>query len=153
MGGWGGGGLGLFLLSNHISVLFHEDTYDHIKLTPYSAVNVKLAAQVLSSIVSRILSQYGSPEASGTVRFCALMDTFFDIMKIRDIHSHQFLRKPSLMPFTSNDDPRFSWLRNVFLQYFEDWLTSIKQRDDKFSKKEKNKIFKFQEHTKGWKFQ
>ena len=42
------------------------------------------------------------------------------------------------MPFTSIDDPRLSWLRNVFLQYFEDWLASIEQRDGNVSKKEKN---------------
>ena len=52
---WNGG---LFLLWNHISDLFYEGrstglhilpklTYDHIKLTPYSIMNVKLAAQVL----------------------------------------------------------------------------------------------------------
>ena len=69
------------------------------------------------------------------------MDTIFEIMNIRDIHPHEFQCKPSPMPFTSIDDPRFSWLRNVFLQYFEDWSASIEQRDSNFSKKEKNKIF------------
>ena len=73
--------------------------------------------------------------------FFMLMDTFFDIMNMRDIHSHEFQCKPSLLLFTSIEDPRFSWLRNVFLQYFEDWLASIEQRDGNFSKKEKNKMF------------
>ena len=68
-------------------------------------MNVKLAAQVLSSTVSRMLSQYRLPEASGIARFCILMDEFFDIMNIRDIHSHEFQPKPSLMPFTVIDDP------------------------------------------------
>ena len=104
-------------------------------------MNVKLAAQVLSSTVSRILSQYRPPEASGTARYCMLMNTFFDIMNIRDTHSHEFLHKSSLMPITSIDYPRLSWLRKVFLQYFEDWFTSIEQRDGNFSKKEKNKMF------------
>ena len=63
--------VGLFLLWNHISDLFYEDrstglhilpklTYDHTKLTPYLAMNVKLVAQVLSLAVSGILSQYES---------------------------------------------------------------------------------------------
>ena len=104
-------------------------------------MNVKLAAQVLSSTVSRILSQYRPPEASGTARYCMLMNTFFDIMNIRDIHSHEFLHKSSLMPITCIDYPRLSWLRKVFLQYFEDWFTSIEQRDGNFSKKERNKMF------------
>ena len=70
---WNGG---LFLLWNNISDLFYEDrsiglhilrklTYDHTKLTPYSIMDVTLAAQVLNSTVSRILYQYGPPEASG----------------------------------------------------------------------------------------
>ena len=98
---------------------------EHIKLTPYSIMNVKLAAQVLSSTVSKVLLKYGPPEAAGTAKFCSLMDMVFDIMNIRDIHSHKFELKPSLLPFSRVDDPRFSWLRDVFLQYFEDWLASI----------------------------
>ena len=56
-------------------------------------MNVKLAAQVLSSTVSRIMSQYGPSEDSGTARLCIVIDTFFD-MNIRDIHSHEFQRIP-----------------------------------------------------------
>ena len=143
---------GMFLLWNHIADIFYEDqecglhffpklTFEHIKLTPYSVMNVRLAAQVLSSTVSKVLSQYGPPEAAGTAEFCSLFDTFFDIMNIRDIHSHNFDLKPSLIPFSRVDDPRFSWLRNVFLQYFEDWLASIEQRPGNFSKTAKNKMF------------
>ena len=157
---WNGG---LLLFWNRISDLFHEDgsiglhilpklTYDHTKLTPHLIMNVKLAAQVLSSTVSRMLSQYRLPEASGIARFCILMDEFFDIMNIRDIHSHEFQPKPSLMPFTFIDDPWFSWLRNVFFHYFEDWLASIERRDGSLSKKEKNKILYHSKHMKGWKF-
>ena len=126
-------------------------TCDHTKLTPYLLMNVKLAAQVLSSTIFRMLSQYGLPEASGIARFCILMDAFFDIMNIRDIHSHEFQPKPSLMPFTFIDDPRFSWLRNVFFHYFEDWLASIERRDGSFSKKEKNKMFISQQTYEGLK--
>ena len=50
------------------------------------------------------------------------MDSFFDIMNIRNIQSHEFERKPFLVPFTSVNDDRFGWLQNVFLKYFEDWL-------------------------------
>ena len=66
-----------------------------------------------------------------------LMDLF---LNTKNIHSHEFQRKPSLMPFTSTVNPRFLWLRNVFLQYFEDRISSIKQWDGNFSRKEKNKI-------------
>ncbi|XP_065645377.1 uncharacterized protein LOC136075866 [Hydra vulgaris] len=89
---WNGG---MFILWNHIADVFYEDrecglhilpklTFEHIKLTPYSITNVKLAAQVLSSTVSKVLLHYGPPEAEGTAKFCALMYSFFDIMNIRN---------------------------------------------------------------------
>ena len=46
-------------------------------------------------------------------------------MSTRDIHSQKIQRKQSLIPFTSIDDLNFPWLRNVFLEHFEDWLDSI----------------------------
>ena len=49
-------------------------------------------------------------------------------MNIRNIQSHEFERKPFLAPFISVNDDQFGWLQNVFLKYFEDWLTSIEQR-------------------------
>ena len=81
---WNGG---IILLWNHIANMFYEDQESglhillelcikHIKLTPYSTMNVKLAAQVVSSSVSKVLLKYGTPEAAGTAKFCSLMDIF-----------------------------------------------------------------------------
>ena len=53
-------------------------------------MNVRLAAQVLSSTVSEVLLAYGPPEAAEAAHFCSLMDCFFDIMNIRNIQSHEF---------------------------------------------------------------
>ena len=53
-------------------------------------MNVKLAAQVLSSTASKVMLKYGPSEAAGTAKFCSLMDIFFDIMNISDINSHKF---------------------------------------------------------------
>ena len=39
----------------------------------------------------------------------------------------------------------------MFLKYFEDWLTSIVQRDGNFSKKEKNKMSISQQTYEGLK--
>ena len=41
-------------------------TSDHVKLTLYSVMRVNLAAQVLSSAMSSVLTQFGPPEASAT---------------------------------------------------------------------------------------
>ena len=53
-------------------------------------MNAKLAAQVLSSTLSKVFFKYGPPEAAETAKFCYLMDMFFDIMNIRNINSHKF---------------------------------------------------------------
>ena len=63
---------------------------------------------------------YGPPEAAGTAKFCLLIDSFFDIMSIRNIQSHEFERKPILASFISIHDHQFGLLQNVFLKYFED---------------------------------
>ena len=55
---------------------------EHIKLTPYSKMNVRLAAQVHSSTVGKVLLAYGPPEAAETACFCSLMDCFIGIMNI-----------------------------------------------------------------------
>lgn len=130
---------GMFLVWNHISDIFYEDqqcglrllpkrTYNHIKLTPYSVMNVRLAAQVLSATVSDVLRSFGPPEAAGTAKFCNTMDSFFDIMNIHSPTEYKHDRKPFLAPFTSIDDPRFVWLTEVFLTYLQDRLQSINNR-------------------------
>ena len=45
------------------------------------------------------------------------------------------------MLLSLNDDPNFSWPRNVFTQYFKDWLVSVIQVYRNVSKTNKNKIF------------
>ena len=67
-------------------------------------MNIKLAAQVLSSTVSKVLLKYGTPAASGTAKFCSLMDMSFNMMNIRDKNSHKFELKPSLLPFSRVDE-------------------------------------------------
>ena len=69
------------------------------------------------------------------------MDMFFNMINIRDKTSPKFELKPSLLPFSRVDNPRFSWLQNVFLQYFEYCLTSTEQRPGNFSGNAKCKMF------------
>ena len=88
---WNGG---VFLLWNHVTDIFHKDQecglhilpkscIKHMELTLYSIKNVKLAAQILSSTVSKVLLKYVTPESAGTAKLCTLMDMFFDIINIR----------------------------------------------------------------------
>ena len=147
---WNGG---MFIIWNHVADIFYEDrecglhllpklTYEHIKLSSFSVMNVKLAAQVLSSSVSNVLNNFGPPEAAGTAKFCSMMDSFFDILNIRNTIEHKHDQKPFLVPFTSVGDARFVWLREVFLQYFKDWMQSINDRQGgNFSKNAKAHMF------------
>ena len=113
-------------------------------------MNVRLAVQVLSSTVSKVLLEYGPPAAE-TAHFCSLMDCFFDIMNIRNTQYHKFQWRRLLAPLTSVNDPRFSWLRNVFLKHFLDWLNSVEQRQGSFTKDARQKMFISSQTYEGFK--
>ena len=49
-----------------------------INLRFYSVMRVKYAAQVLSETVGNILNNFASEKATGTERFCLILDKFFD---------------------------------------------------------------------------
>ena len=78
----------MFLLWNRIAEIFYEDQecelhilpklcIEHIKLTPYFIMNVKLAVQVLSTTVCKVLLKYGPLKAAGPAKFYSAMDMFF----------------------------------------------------------------------------
>ena len=46
-----------------------------------------------------------------------------------------------LAPLRSVNDQRFSWLRNVFLKSFQDWLNSVQQCQGNFTKDAGQKMF------------
>ena len=46
-----------------------------------------------------------------------------------------------LTPLRSVNDRRFSWLRNVFLKLFQDWLNSVQKRQGYFERGAGQKIF------------
>ena len=107
-------------------------SHDHINLTSFSVMNVKLAAQVLSSTVAKVLLQYGPPEAAGTAKFCEMIDYFFDRLNVSNTTEYKTKQKPFLKPYTDINDDRFTWLIDVFLRYFADWKQSTVNRPGKF---------------------
>ncbi len=79
---------GKFLLFRHIADLFYSDqefglhtlpklTLDHIVLTSYSKMKVKLATQVLSKSVMIALQESRKEEVLETAKFCGMMNDFF----------------------------------------------------------------------------
>ena len=143
---------GMHLLWSHIREMFYDDinhglhifpklTYDHINLTSYSKMNVRLAVQVLSHTMGEMMMKYGSKESIETANFCNLMDSFFDILNIRNKTECEHQNKPLLAPFYSADDTRLSWLTGGFLHYFSHWSSSIEARQGTFTKSDREKMF------------
>ena len=73
--------------------LLSRITDDFIKLNAYSSMRVNLAAQVLSSSVSAVLTGFGTPDTAGTAKLCKMVDSFFDCVNVRCIHEHERKKK------------------------------------------------------------
>ena len=79
---------GMYLIWNYIADMFYDNnrcsgfhilpklSNGHIRLTPDSVTNVKLAFQELSSLVSKALLQHCPPEATASSQFSSLFDSF-----------------------------------------------------------------------------
>ena len=104
-------------------------------------MRVNLAAQVLSSTISIVLSHYGGDEVAGTSTFCEMFDIFFDCLNERGVNEHINKRKPYLAPYNNINDPSSNWLENDLLQYFINWKESIETRSGKFTQNSKSKMF------------
>ena len=116
---------GKFLTWSHISKLFTDDlecglhliskiTADHIQLTSFSVMNVRLAAQVLSESVYHALYNFGPPEAAATAKFCHMFDKFFDCLNVKNTDEATTKLKPFLKEYRPPDDERFIWLTDTF---------------------------------------
>ncbi|XP_056020425.1 uncharacterized protein LOC130054487 [Ostrea edulis] len=115
-------------------------THDHMYLTPSSTMSVKLAVQVLSNSVAQVMRAYYGPEVSETARLFGLVNRCFDCLNVRSLRESLFERKPDVAPYTSQNDPRFQFLEDEFLEYFNQWLISLRYRPV-YKKTEQNKIF------------
>ena len=143
---------GRYLLFKHIADVFYSNqefalhtlpklSLDHIVLTPYSKMKVKLATQVLSRTVAITLEERGDEEVLGTSQFCRMMNDFFDCTNVKSLTEHDRKRNHFNKPYSSQDDERFSWLKDVFLQYLESWRQSTMTREGNYSSDDKGKIF------------
>ena len=143
--GWG-------ILWSHVVQMYNKDfednlryfpqlTEDHLHLTPYSVMNVRLAAQVLSGIMANIMKKFGPSHAAETAEFILRIDKFFDCCNVHNTKECTFKGKPFLTPYTNQDDDRFEWLKNDFLGYFKNWKNNIENRPGNFTKNDKCKKF------------
>ncbi|CAB3982872.1 Transposable element P transposase [Paramuricea clavata] len=126
---------GNYLMFKHIADLFYSYqefalhtlpklSLDHIVLTSYSKMKVKLATQVLSKSVAIALEESENDEVLGTAKFCWMINDFFDCTNVRSLTKHEKKETHSSNHTTYQDDERFSWLKDVFLNYLETWKQS-----------------------------
>ena len=112
---------GSYLLFRHIADLFYSNqefalhvfpklSLDHIVLTPYSKMKVKLATQVLSRSVAIALEESDNEEVLGTAQFCRMMNDLFDCTNVRSLTEYVRRRNQFIKPYTAQDDEPFVWL-------------------------------------------
>jgi hypothetical protein len=105
-------------------------------------MKVRLAAQVLSSTVATAFRQHHlNGEAEETAKFCEIVNKFFDCLNTRSTTEHTRKRNESLAPYSSLDDWRFEWLRNVFLSYLDDWYRRVTECPGPFTKDDRGRMF------------
>jgi hypothetical protein len=105
---------------------------EHVKLTSYSRMNVRLAAQVLSKSVADLLKTFRElstdnqstsifDDTTETERFCRIFNRLFDCFNTRHLYEAQQKRNDDLAPYTKKYDIRLQWLENEFVPYLESW--------------------------------
>eukprot|EP00112_Aurelia_sp_Birch-Aquarium-sp1_P000666 Seg1064.2 transcript_id=Seg1064.2/GoldUCD/mRNA.D3Y31 product="Transposable element P transposase" protein_id=Seg1064.2/GoldUCD/D3Y31 len=143
---------GKHIIWRHIVNLYNSDlesglkllprlTNEHIKLTSYSKMKVRLAVQVLSSSVASILRKFSPEDCSETANLCSQMDTFFDCFNVRSLTECTRKRKSMLAPYRSIDDARLKILMEDVLGFFEKWRDSILKCKGGHSKDDQQKMF------------
>lgn len=153
---------GRYLLWQHVRDLYNADVqrqlrrtklrHDHIFLTPHSKMNVRLAAQVLSQSVGRVMQEYGQDESRETAQLILHMDQFFDCLNSRHLFEADHTRNPDLLPYRNINDPRFDFLQTTFLGYLADWKASVEGRQDgniTYTKADRQKMFLSHQTFKG----
>lgn len=80
-------------------------TRDHIELTSFSKMCVTLAAQVLSDIIANALDLAYGGSVKSTVHFIRIMNTWFNIVNVKNLFEGRNTRNCNLDPCTDSNDP------------------------------------------------
>ena len=74
-----------------------------------------MAVQVLSKSVAIAVRETGQEDVKATAEFCEMMNGFFDCTNLRSLNEHIRKKNSFLMPYTSSEDNRLTWLKDVFI--------------------------------------
>lgn len=94
----------------------------HFSHKSYAKMRVCLAAQLLSGTVAKLMKRRGGNEMTRSAWFADLFNKWFDIMNTRLSAGYN----PDLQPFRTLDDPRLTWLIEIFLKELENWKKSLR---------------------------
>ena len=114
-------------------------------------MHVNLAAQVLSKTMAVTLRKLSRSDSEATATFCEMINSFFDCLNVRSLDGSDLKRNPNLTPYTSVNDPRFNWLIEEFLGYFDKWKENITCRKGNYSNADRSKMFVSRQTYKGLK--
>jgi len=104
-------------------------------------MNVRLAVQVLSESVSKILTEYYPAGTYATANLCHYMNRFFDCLNVQSDKECIKDRNEFCAPYTDVNDHRFMWLKNDLLQFLKSWKMSTMSRPGDFTQSERDKMF------------
>ena len=135
----------------YLYVKCHKLTRQHVNLTSFSQMKVNTAAQVLSATVAKELKDKYGDRVAGTVEFIEHMNHFFDCLNTRNLYEATNERNANIAPFTDVSDERLQYLETDFLKYFDDWKTSVENRQGKFTAAEKAGMQLSQQTLNGFK--
>jgi len=124
-------------------------TSAHVNLTPYSKMNVRLATQILSESVSRVLKEYYPSGTYATSELCHNINRFFDCLNARNQVEYIKDRNEFCAPYRAVNDSRLNWLQHDFIGYLRKWKESINARPGHYTDTEKDKMFLSHQTFKG----
>ena len=60
-----------------------------------------------------------------TVLFIHMMNKWFDVMNVKDLHEGQHKCNNNLKPYSDLNDPHLSWQEEDFLKYLDNWKENL----------------------------
>ena len=109
------------------------------RCTRYMWSNMSVLWNRISAIFMKIENAVYTSFQNSTHLFINRL--IFDIMNIQNNQSLEYEWIPMLAPLRSVNDRRFSWLHNVFLKSFQDWVNSVQQLQGNFTKDAGQRMF------------
>ena len=103
---------------------------------------IKYTALVLGKNVASILRKFESPQKNGTATYCEMIDNFTVLTWDHWLKAQETIL--FLQQYTSENDERFSWLKETFLNYFEEWKPYIDHRAGSFTQRTSKMFISFQ---------